>query len=240
MVCPLGLVMKNATVNCPRRKEPVGSQFRSPGPLVLLFVVLCLLPIGACAAQSNVHQAFIPVLGVTMDNNPTGQVIYLILSFEKRSDEGGLAVLFESTPGDFSWITQISVEEAIYRTAQAMGVSPHSWTVMLSLPYAGLTAYGDSCSAMIALTVLALAKGDVIPFDRVITGTITPDGHIGPVGDVSLKVAAARQAHLRWLLVPVQEDGADGKRELPLFMQITPVGTVLQAYQVMTDPQSIP
>lgn len=174
-----------------------------------------------------------------MDSHPIGQVAYLILSFEKRRDEEGLSVLFRSTPGDFSWMTQISVEEAIYRTVQALGVSPRSWTVMLSLPYPGLTAYGDSCSAMIALAVLALAKGDVIPFDRVITGTITPDGRIGPVGDVLLKVAAAREAHLRWVLVPPQEDDAERDRTHPLIMQIAPVGTVLQAYQVMTARERV-
>jgi predicted S18 family serine protease len=232
--------MKIATANCPGCREPAGAQLRSPGRLVLLLVVLCILPIGACATQGTVHQALIPVLGVTMESNPTGQVVYLVLSFEKRRDEGGLAVLFRSTPSGFSRMTQTAVEEAIYRTAQALDVSPRSWTVMLSLPYPGITVYGDSCTAMIALSVLALAKGDVIPFDRVITGTITPDGHIGPVGEVSLKVAAAKEAHLRWVLVPAQEVDADRDEDLPFAMQIAPVGTILQAYQVITDYQSIP
>src|SRR5207249_6748574 len=114
----------------------------------------------------------------------------------------GLALLFRRTPGRFSRMTQTAIEEAIYRTAHALGVSPHSWTVMLSLPYPGVTIYGESCTAMVALSVAVLARGGDIPADRVITGTVTPDGHIGPVGAVPLKLAAANEAHLRQVLVP--------------------------------------
>src|SRR5215831_12084702 len=94
------------------------------------------------------------------------------------------------------------VGEVVYRAASALGVSPDSWTVTLSFPYPGVTLYGQSCSAMIALSVVAMSKGEVIPPDRVLTGTVTPDGHIGTVGAVPLKVAAAYEAHLRRVLVP--------------------------------------
>lgn len=63
-----------------------------------------------------------------------------------------------------------------------MDLSPDGWSVTLSIPYPGLTVYGESLSAMVGLTVAALAKGDVITPYHVITGFVTSDGQIGPVG----------------------------------------------------------
>ncbi|SRR5213594_437724 len=221
-------------------RSRVVPQLARAGWCAIILVGLGLLPIGEARAQGHSHEALIPVLGTTMEKPSTGQVVYLVLSFEQRGDEGGLAVLFKSTPGRFSPMTQTAVQEAIYRTAHALGVSPHAWTVMLSLPYPGVTIYGGSCAAMVALSVMVLAKGGDIPADRVITGTVTPDGHIGAVGAVPLKLAAANEAHLRQVLVPDEQDETEADWETPFLMQVSPVGSVAQAYQTFTGLQSIP
>lgn len=108
----------------------------------------------------------------------------------------------------------------------------------LAVPYAGMTIYGDSLSAMVALTVVALAQGEVIPRDRVITGTITPDGRIGCVGGVALKVAAAKQASLHMVLVPEKRETAESNWETPSSMQVVQVDSVSQAYQALMASQS--
>jgi predicted S18 family serine protease len=202
---------------------------------VALLVMFVLLTVGEDSVQANTIQQLIPILGTTIGASRAGEVVYLIVSFEERADHGGLAVQFKRGQGRFSPMVQTSVQEGIYRAAYALGVSPDSWTVIVSLPYPGLTLYGHSCSAMVALTVVALAKGVIIPPDRVITGTVTPDGHIGMVGAVPLKVTAAYQAHLRRVLVPEEQDEEDGDFETPFLMQISPVATVTQAYQALTD-----
>ena len=232
--------MTQTMINNQRCRSRMVHQLAIAGWCIMILAGLCILPIAEARAQGRFHEAIIPVLGITMEKDPTGQVVYLVLSFEKRGDDGGLAVLFKSTPGRFSRMTQTAIEEAIYRTAHALGVSPHSWTVMLSLPYPGVTIYGESCTAMVALSVAVLARGGDIPADRVITGTVTPDGHIGPVGAVPLKLAAANEAQLRHVLVPDVQDGTEADWETPFLMQVSPVGTVTQAYQAFTDHQSIP
>lgn len=207
---------------------------------IAMLVILFLVQAGESRAQGSFREELIPVLGVTMEESPVGEVAYLVLSFEERTDHGGLAVQFMRSPGRFSRMAQTAVEEAIYRAAHALGLSPDSWTVMLALPYPGLTMYGDSCSAMVALSVAALAKGERIPPDRVITGTVTPDGRIGAVGAVSLKVAAANEAHLHRVLVSDEQDEMESDWETPFLMQISPVGTVVQAYLALTDLRSLP
>lgn len=182
------------------------------------------------------REQLISILGVTLeDRKPVGTVANLLVAFEERNDKSGLAVQFRDFPGRFSPMAQTAVQQAIYRIARAAGLSTDSWTVILSVPHPGVTIYGESLSAMVGLSVVALAKGEFIPPDRVVTGTVSPDGRITPVGSVPLKIAAAYEAHLRRVVVPDELDIADGDWRTPFLAQISPVGTINQAYQALTD-----
>lgn len=207
--------------------------------LVSVWIALPLSLAGMVTeAKAHGHrEQIIPIVGVTLGHGqePTGMVANLVLYFEERTDYEGLAVLFRSTPGRFSPLAQTAIQQAIYRTAKAAGLSTDTWTVVLSVPDPGLTVHGDSLSAMVALSVVALAKGEFIPPDRVITGTVTPDGYIARVGSVPLKVDAANQAHIRRVLVPEEQDVGDRDWETPFLMQVSPVGSVSQAYWALTD-----
>lgn len=209
------------------------------GWIALLLMLLSLtVLVDAARAQGGLRDQLVPILGITREVNPTGTVAYVVLSFANRADQGGLAVHYKNGPGRFSPMAQTAAEQAIYRTAHALGLSVDSWTVVLSVPYQGVTIYGDSLSAMVALSVVAMAKGEVIPRDRVITGTVTPDGRIGPVGGIMLKVAAANQARLRMVLVPNKLDIVEDNWETPSPMLVSQVDSVSQAYQALTAPQS--
>lgn len=190
---------------------------------------------GAGAAPSR--QQLIPIVGVTVgsDHEPTGAVTNVIISFEERKDHGGLAVHFKTGPGRFSRLAQTSVQQAIFRSAKAAGLSTDTWTIELAVPYPGLTVYGDSLSAMVGLSVIALAKGDFIIPGRVMTGGIKTDGSIAPVGSVPLKVEAANEAHMRRVLVPDAVDVSDRDWQTPFLVQVSPVGSVKQAYEALTD-----
>jgi hypothetical protein len=87
----------------------------------------------------------------------------------------------------------------------------------------------------VGLTVIALAKGDFIPLDRTMTGTIGPDGSIGPVSSVPLKIEAASRRHLRRVIVPDIFDIADPDWCTPFMMQISPIRSAAVAYQALTD-----
>jgi len=210
-----------------------------PATCALLAVVLSILntPPGAGAGVPVHREQLIPILGVTFGTGeqPTGTVANLILSFDQRDDHGGLALHFKAWPGRFSPMAQTAVKQAIYRTAKAAGLSPDSWTVVLAVPEPGLTVYGESLSAMVGVSVIAMAKGDPIAPGRVLTGTVTPDGHIAPVGSLALKVDAAGQAHMQRVVVPDALDPADGDWSTPFLLQVSPVGSVSQAYQALTD-----
>ena len=213
------------------------------GILRLCFLIILLACIGSpneVQASEGPREQLIPILGVTMDQKRSGTVAYLVLSFEERRDRAGLAVHFKTRPGRFSPMAQTSVEQAIRRVAQSLHLSTDSWSVVLSVPYEGLTVYGSSLSAMVALSVAALSQGKPIPPDRVMTGTITPEGHIGQVGSVYLKVFAASGTTVHRVIVPEDHDPTDRDWETPFLMHVYPVGSVVKAYAALTEDDPRP
>ncbi len=181
----------------------------------------------------------IPILATTFDQGeqPIGVVAELEVTVEDRHDDKGMSVRFQSQPGRFSRRAQVAVVGAILDVARAANMSTDSLTISLKVPYRGVTVYGTSLSAMVGLTVIALAHGDFVKPDRVVTGTITRDGHIGPVSGIGLKLQAASIKELHLVLVPEEYDTADGDWEVPFMLHVSPVGTVRRAYQALTDSE---
>jgi len=211
---------------------------RSKAICFSLFLLFTWTKVDASAGPAPIHrEQSVPILGVTLsDHEPIGAITDLALSFEERADRTGLMVLFLSGKGRLSPKAQTSVQQAIYRAARAAGLSTDSWTVTLSVPN-GVTVYGDSLSAMVALTVIACAKGETIPKDRVVTGVIAPDGRISPVGGLPQKIAAASRAQIRRVIVPDEPAAEESDWHTPFLMHISPVHSLAQAYFALTDRQ---
>ena len=69
---------------------------------------------------------------------------------------------------------------------------------------------GPSAGALMTVAVIALIRGDTIRNDITMTGTINPDGTIGPVDGIPYKVDAAAAAHKTRMLIPKgQRNSAD-------------------------------
>jgi hypothetical protein len=217
------------------KKEPILRRHKTFVTTVVMGTFLSLLVVADVEAFKGSQEQVIPILGITMENKPIGTVANILLSFQERDDDRGLIVQFRSVPGRFSRMAQTAIQQAIYRASRAAGMKPDSWTIVLSVPYPGVTIYGESLSAMISVSILAMAKGESIPADRVMTGAVSPDGHIAPVGSLPLKVAAANEAHLRRVVIPDEMDVADADWRTPFLMQVSPVGSISQAYQALTD-----
>ncbi len=188
------------------------------------------------APAPPVRHKVIPILGVTLNDEgqPMGVVVAVNLELETRADHEGLYVRFHSSPGRFSAWSQRAVKQAILRSGHAAGLRPDSWSVTLTFPYQGITLYGDSLSAMVGLSIVALVKEDPLLTDCVMTGTVTAQGQIGLVGGVPYKIQAAYFSQFRRVLIPETYDVADGDWHTPFLMQVSPVGTLSKAYYGLT------
>ena len=182
-------------------------------------------------------QRTIPILGTTMNEHaePVGIVAEIQLEFLQRGDHDGLDIQFQTTPGKFSPYAQQSVIQALSLVVKAAALNSDSWTIRFTLPYPGVTLYGESLSAMAALNIVALAKNEPVDEETVMTGTVTADGHVGTVGGVPLKILAAYEQHFRKVLIPEEPDVADGDWETPFLMEVRPVGSINKAYLALTN-----
>ncbi|MGE3816385.1 MAG: S16 family serine protease [Nitrospiraceae bacterium] len=193
------------------------------------------------SAKANVDAAqwreqLIHILGTTQgsQSQPVGVVAEVVIGLERRADHRGTEIVFEETSGSFSDRTQGAIMLAIDRIARAARLNPDSWSVFLSFNTPGMTLYGDSLSAMVGLTVIALAKGDTVRFDRALTGTVTNDGHIGVVSGIPFKIAAAH-GRMHRVLIPDEADATDPDWRTPFLMHVSPVASVSDAYEALTD-----
>lgn len=190
----------------------------------------------SAAIQTEERVQMIPVLGTiwNADSEKVGIVTDLLITLTTRTDNLGLRVVF-ATPENFLADSQDAVRTAISRAAIAAGLSPASWTIVIDTPHPEVTFDGPSYSAMTALTVIALAKGDTVHVDRVLTGTVTADGVIGDVGGLELKIAAALTNGLRHIVVPETIMGSVQMPETPFLLAVSSVTSLAEAYTALTD-----
>jgi len=104
---------------------------------------------------------------------------------------------------------------------------------------------GPSAGGILTVGVLAALLGAPIRGDMTMTGTISPDGSIGPVGGIALKLQAAAEQGYRTVLLPVanmqvrnpdtdevQSAVEVGKR---LGLEVRSVSNVQEAFTLFTD-----
>ena len=115
----------------------------------------------------------------------------------------------------------------------------HAGTVnAMGIAYASTGTDGPSAGAVMTVGFAALLKGDHIRRGIALTGTISKDGTIGPVGGIPDKIRAAAREGYRTILIP------QGQRDDPrwnlnrlaweLNVEVTEVATVEEAYRLMT------
>lgn len=116
---------------------------------------------------------------------------------------------------------------------------PHTGTVTVQgYTYVPVATDGPSAGAAMTVGLIALFKGDSIRRGMAITGTVHPDGTIGPVGSIPDKVRAAAREGCRTILIPAGQL-QDGRWNLirlgfELNVEIKEVGTIDEAYELLT------
>jgi len=190
-------------------------------------------------SPNQISHLQIPILGTSVNTHhlPMGLVSQIVIDLYERRDQGGLRIQFHTEPGQFSLFARQSIHQAITRALQAANLPVASWTVQLKFPYAGLTVYGESLSAMVALSVVSMAKGEPLLEGRTLTGTITDQGHIGAVSGLQLKILAAYHQQFQRVFVPSVYDESEGDWRTPFLMHVSPVSTLEEAYRGLTGHQ---
>ncbi|RIK87953.1 MAG: hypothetical protein DCC67_01180 [Planctomycetota bacterium] len=103
---------------------------------------------------------------------------------------------------------------------------------------------GPSAGALMTVGILAAARGDALRDDASMTGTINPDGIIGPVGGIAHKIEGAAQQGKKLVLIPAgiayqrdnnrEEDVHLVRTGEKLGVEVVPVLDVYAAYRLLT------
>jgi uncharacterized protein len=102
---------------------------------------------------------------------------------------------------------------------------------------------GPSAGCLMTVAVLSLLRGDKLADDITMTGTINPDGTVGPVGGIPYKIDGVVAAHKTRMLIPAgQRNSADDSKQLVDVVaaaerkgiKVTEVSDVYQAYKEFT------
>ena len=102
---------------------------------------------------------------------------------------------------------------------------------------------GPSAGALMTIGTIALLRGDKVKKDITMTGTINPDGTVGPVGGIPYKVDGVVEAKKKRMLIPLgQRNSADDTGTLVDIVDlgaekgvdVTEVGDIYEAYEEFT------
>jgi len=210
--------------------------------LLLSAALLCSQAFPLWAADSR-RLATVPALGV-LAGGQIGTVHYVVLQIDKDPRQAGPTVQFnEMNLGGGSIVSENwkeGVKQAVAAATRAVGEDGREWVITIkNRSYHALTE-GMSASSAIAVGIVAAWPGDDVKSDVALTGNIMPNGQIESVDAISIKIEAAARAQFKTVLVPHgQLDTVDGdlsQLATRWNIRIVEVGTLQEAYQLMTTP----
>ncbi len=168
----------------------------------------------------------VSVVKVTAGSNPSGE--FRVGFFE--SEVGGSGPMWRAS----GWM-------AATMSILLTGVDPSA--VRFSYDVAGRID-GPSAGALMTVGTLAALRGDTVRKDAAMTGTINPDGTVGPVGGIPQKIEGAAKAGKKVVLIPSgqrysldyktnqQVDTVDFGRRLGV--EVKEVGDIYTTYEQLT------
>ncbi len=205
--------------------------------LRLLVPCICLLvaPLRPAAAESVVE---VPMLAAIQANH-LGVFEVLLLRWDHQPSPSPIVLQWQGgniKPGQTNLGSMaLAFQYALEHTPNV----DHRGTVsVIGIAYASTGTDGPSAGGVMTVGFAALLKGDQIRRGVAMTGTISRDGTIGPVGGIPDKIRAAAREGYRTILIP------QGQRDDPrwnltrlawdLNVEVKEVSTVEEAYHLMT------
>lgn len=215
-------------------------------PLILPLVALTLA-LWVPSGRSE-QLAEIPVLGATPANN-RGVVELALIRWDQAATPDPLELKWNTGQKNFLRGIREDVQfvnESVQAFDTALGVAVartpghrHTGTLsILGFAYQTTRSDGPSAGGIFTVGFIAAMRGDRIKKGLAMTGTIEPDGRIGPVGAMPDKLRAAAREGYRTVLIP-RGQLYEPRWDLPtlaalLNLTVHEVATIEEAYELMT------
>jgi Lon-like protease len=201
----------------------------------LLAALLLIVSLPRAGADTTVE---VPVLAAVRVNNQ-GVFHVLVLNWDRKNSPDPMELRWGNHRIQVKEVGLGSIEQAFRYAIEHTPTVRYTGTLSLyGASYAPASSDGPSAGAVMTIGLLAVLRGDSLIRGTALTGTLEPDGRIGPVGGLADKVRAAAREHYRMVLVP-QGQLNDPRWDLiglgmQLNMVIKEVGAIDEAYELMT------
>lgn len=213
-------------------------------PILALLAVLAPigLSLGTANSVSAAHVVEVPVLSaVTFNNKGAFQV--MVMSWDQQAAPDPVEAKWGNNRVRVKGTALDALGRAFfYAVRQSDSLHPTGTITIYAASYAPTSSDGPSAGAAMAIGFLAVLRGDPIQRGIALTGTLQPEGRIGPVGSIPDKVRAAAREGYRTILIP--QDQLNGQFSDPkwnlnglameLGLTIKEVSTIHEAYELMT------
>jgi len=187
---------------------------------------------------SATHVVEVPILGAVNANNK-GAFMVMVMSWDRRPAPDPIEATFGNNRVQVKGTALDALGMAwLYAVRQSDSLHPTGTITIYAASYAPTGQDGPSAGAAIAIGFLAVLRGDPILRGIALTGTLQPEGRIGPVGAIPDKVRAAAREGYRTILIPPGQF-SDPRWNLnglamELGLTIKEVATIDAAYELMT------
>lgn len=229
-----GIAQAEMAGPCPRAAwSPLG---------IVTSLALSLALAAAPPSSAQIESAIeIPLLAA-FHGNDRGVLEMVLIHWDKKPSPDPIALRWIAREVVYG-PTHLQAMEAAFRyaiqRASVFSHGTHTGTVSVrGDSYLPTTSDGPSAGAVMTVGFLALLRGDPIQRGIALTGTIDPDGHIGPVGTIPDKVRAAAREGYRTILIPGGQyyDPHWNLDHLSVELGVTirEVDTIEDAYYLMT------
>ncbi len=203
--------------------------------LMMVLLAAWPMPIDRAAAENVVE---VPVLAAIKSNNK-GVFEVMLVWWDQKPEPNPIALHWLDGGVTLRPSHLDAMADAFNFAIAHTPAQRHTGTVSVQgVAYLPTSTDGPSAGAVMAVGFVAVLKGESIIRGIALTGTIQPDGRIGPVGAIPDKVRAAAREGYRTVLIPQgQFQGPDwnlGSLALELNITVKEVETVEEAYALMT------
>jgi len=158
----------------------------------LLMVVVAILAAGLAHAEPLGPVVVVPIVGVFYyDNVPQGEVLPAIfIQVERHQSQEPLRVILNHRPGMVDSTYQDRLEAALQNGLKMLNYNAQGLTVHIG--FSGMFRFsGESLSGAIVIGTVAALEDRILAPNLVLTGTVEPDGSLGPIADLDVKIAGS-------------------------------------------------
>ncbi len=158
----------------------------------LLMAVVVILAASLVHAESLAPVVVVPIVGVFIYDNVTqGEVLPAIfIQAERAQTQEPLRVILNHRPGMVNGNYQDRLVTALQNGLKMLNYDAKGVTVYIG--FSGMFRFtGESLSGAIVIGTVAALEGRTLAPNLVLTGTVEPDGSLGPIADLEAKIAGS-------------------------------------------------